>query len=539
MIHPTNTQQVAINSESAIQLKHSCLNRREFISTAAKVSATIAARLTLGEFAAASENHSVNRSISELLTMDALALSQTIKLKRASCKEVMTTFLDHIERTNPKVNAIVSLQPRDALLKQATERDSQLTRGEYLGWMHGFPHAVKDLAPTKGIRTTWGSPLLDTVPEQDAIFVERLKQNGVIVIGKTNVPEFGFGSQCYNQVFGTTLNAYDQSKTAGGSSGGAACALALRMLPVADGSDAMGSLRNPAAYNNVIGFRPSYGRVPSAEQELFLGQLIATGPMGRNISDVAMLLFLMAGPDSRAPLSIEQDPTLFTHALQRNFKGAHVGWLGDLGGHLQMERGIVELGQNAIKAFETIGCTAEEARIDFPPEQMWDTWLKLRHWLNAGNLIHLYKDPAKQEKMKPEAVWEVEGGMKLSALDVYEASRARSKFYRAISKLFATYDFLLLPSAQVFPFDAGTHWPRSINGVTMDTYHRWMEAVVPASLAGFPVINVPMGFSRDRLPMGLQVIGKHHADFSLLQIAYAYEQATNWVSSNLPPLLHA
>ena len=539
MNRPTNKQEVAIKSNSSVQPKYSRLDRREFVAAATKVSAAIAASLTLGEFGAASENLGVNGSISDLLTMDALALSQAIKLKQVSCKEVMATFLDHIERTNPKVDAIVSLQPRDALMKQATERDTQLARGEYLGWMHGFPHAVKDLAPTKGIRTTWGSPLLDTVPQQDAIFVERLKKNGVVVIGKTNVSEFGFGSQTYNQVFGTTLNAYAQSKTAGGSSGGAACALALRMLPVADGSDAMGSLRNPAAYNNVIGFRPSYGSVPSTEQELFLGQLIASGTMGRNIADVAMLLSVMAGPDSRAPLSIEQDPTLFRHALQRDFKGTRAGWLGDLDGHLQIERGIVELCQHAIKAFATVGCAVEEARIDFPPERMWDTWLKLRHWLNAGNLMHLYKDSAKRKKMKPEAVWEVEGDMKLSALDVYEASTARSDFYRAISKLFATYDFLLLPSAQVFPFDASIHWPRSINGVTMDTYHRWMEVVVPASLSALPVINVPVGFSEGRLPMGLQVIGKHHADFSLLQIAYAYEQATHYVSNDLPPLLQA
>jgi amidase len=536
---PTNTNPVAINSDSAVQPKCSCPDRREFITTATKVSTGLAAALTLGEFGVASENRAVNQSISDLLTMDAVALSQAIKQKQVSCKEVMATFLDHLERMNPKVNAVVSLEPREALLKQATERDTQLARGEYLGWMHGLPHAVKDLAPTKGIRTTWGSPLLDSVPQQDAIFVERLKKNGAVVIGKTNVPEFGLGSQSYNSVFGTTLNAYDQSKTAGGSSGGAACALALRMLPVADGSDMMGSLRNPAAYNNVIGFRTSYGRVPSADQELFLGQLSVAGPMGRSVADVAMLLSVMAGPDPRAPLSIEQDATMFTHALKRDFKGTRVAWLGDLGGHLQMERGILELCQNAIKAFETVGCTVEEARIDFPPERMWDTWVTLRHWLQAGNLVHLYQDPAKREKMKPEAVWEIEGGIKLSALDVYEASTARSDFYRAIAKLFATYDFLLLPSAQVFPFDASVHWPTSINGVAMDTYHRWMEIVVPASLTALPVISVPVGFSKDRLPMGLQVIGKHHADSSLLQVAYAYEQSTRWVRNNLPPLLQA
>jgi amidase len=301
----------------------------------------------------------------------------------------------------------------------------------------------------------------------------------------------------------------------------------------------MGSLRNPAAFNNVIGFRPSFGRVPSGEPELFLDQLSTSGPMGRSVSDVAMLLFVMAGPDSRSPLSIEQDPALFTQGLQRNFKGTRLGWLGDLGGHLQMERGIIELCQNASKTFETLGCVVEEARIDFPPERMWDTWLTLRHWLSAGNLMHLYHDPAKRDQMKPEAVWEVEGGLKLSALDVYEASTARSEFYRAMSRLFATYDFLLLPSAQVFPFDASLHWPKSINDVATDTYHRWMEVVVPASLSALPVINVPVGFSRDRLPMGMQVIGKHHADFSVLQIARAYEEATHSVTGILPPLLQA
>ena len=469
--------------------------------------------------------------------LNALDLSKAIKSKQVSCKEVMTTFLNHIERFNPKVNAIVSLQPREALLKQATQRDAQLARGEYMGWMHGFPHAVKDLAATKGIRTTWGSPLLDTVPQQDAIFVERLRKAGAVIIGKTNVPEFGLGSQTYNSVFGTTLNSYDQRKTTGGSSGGAACALALRMLPVADGSDMMGSLRNPAAYNNVIGFRTSYGRVPSAGGERFLGQLSVAGPMGRSVADVAMLLSVMAGPDPRVPLSIEQDRAMFTRALQRDLKGTRVAWLGDLGGHLQLEPGITELCRDAVRAFEAIGCTVEEARPDFPAERMWDTWVLLRHWLVTGDLMHLYEDPAKREKMKPEAIWEVEGGLKLSALDAYQASAARSDYYRAISKLFSTYDYLLLPSAQVFAFDASVHWPKSINGVPMDTYHRWMEVVVPVSLSGLPAINVPVGFNRDKLPMGMQVVGKHHADFAVLQLAYAYEQTTRWVSRNLPSLL--
>ena len=478
-------------------------------------------------------------TIPDLVMMDALDLSKAIKSKQVSCKEVMATYLDHIERTNVKVNAIVSLQNRDELLKQATERDEQLARGEYRGWMHGLPHAVKDAAATKGIRTTWGSPLLDTVPQADATFVERLKQNGAIIIGKTNTPEFGMGSQTYNSVFGTTLNAYAQSKTAGGSSGGAAVSLALRMLPVADGSDMMGSLRNPAAFNNVIGFRPSYGRVPSGPgDELFLQQLICVGPMGRSVADVAMLLAVMAGPDPSAPLSIEQSPAVFTAPLGRNFEGTRLGWLGNLGGYLPMEPGVLELCRSSYKGFETIGCTVEEARLGFSPEELWDIWLTLRHWLLGGKYLVLYNDPSKRELMKPEARWEVEGGLKLTALDVYKASVARSSWYEALCTLFETYDYLLLPSAQVFPFDADIHWPKAINGVTMDTYHRWMEVVVPGALSGGPIISMPVGFNQDGLPMGMQIIGKNHADFAVLQLAYAYEQATNWVSKNLPPLIN-
>jgi amidase len=537
VIYTMDVNQLTTNLKSTPPRKMPCLTRREFINTTTKASGAIAASAVFGRFGSASNSQTVHQSFPDLVMMDALKLSKAIKTKQVSCKEVMATFLEHIERMNFKVNAIVSLQPREMLLEQASERDAQLAHGEYLGWMHGFPHAVKDLAPTKGIRTTWGSALLDTIPQHDAIFVERLRKNGVILIGKTNAPEFGLGSQTYNSVFGTTLNAYDQSKTAGGSSGGAASALALRMLPVADGSDMMGSLRNPAAYNNVLGFRPSYGRVPGAGGELFLGQLSAAGPMGRSTADVAMLLAVMAGPDPRAPLSIEQDPTLFTHALQRDFKGARLAWLGDLGGHLQFERGIIELCKDAFKAFELVGCRVEEARLDFSPERMWDIWVKLRHWLLAGELMPLYSDPRKREKMKPEAVWEAEGGLKLSALEVYEASAARSDFYRAMVKLFETYDFLLLPSAQVFPFDAGIHWPKAISGIAMDTYHRWLEVAVPESLTGLPVISVPVGFNEDKLPMGMQVIGKHHADFSVLQVAFAYEQATHWVNNNLPQLL--
>src|SRR5665213_57687 len=282
--------------------------------------------------------------------LDAIALSDAIKSKQLSCVEVMNAYLDHIGKLNPRVNAIVSLQPREDLMKQARNRDEQLALGDYLGWMHGFPHAIKDLEPTAGIRTTMGSPLFkDFVPNSDSILVERIKHAGSIIIGKTNVPEFGLGSQTYNPVFGTTLNAYDQSKTCGGSSGGAAVSLALRMLPVADGSDHGGSLRNPAAFNNVLGFRTCFGRVPSLYNEVFMPSLSVHGPMARTVSDLARLLSVIAGYDARVPLSIRQDPTEFASPLGRDFKGTRVAWLGDFGGHLPFEAGVLDLCKDALK----------------------------------------------------------------------------------------------------------------------------------------------------------------------------------------------
>jgi amidase len=476
-------------------------------------------------------------ALPELVSLNALELSQKIKAKQVSCVEVMQTYLAHIERLNPKVNAIVSLQPAEALLRQARKRDEQLARGEYLGWMHGFPHAVKDLAATRGIRTSNGSPLFDSIPDLDEIFVERLRRNGVILIGKTNVPELGFGSQSYNPVFGTTLNAYDQTKCAGGSSGGAAVSLALRMLPVADGSDMMGSLRNPAAFNNIFGFRPSYGRVPSSGGELFLHTLSVDGPMGRSASDVAMLLSVMAGADPQAPFSMDQPPAMFAQSLKRDFNGTRIGWLGNFDGYLEMQPGILELCQKSFKAFQSLGCLVEPARPDFDMAKLWDAWLTLRHSLTAAGLAAFYTDPAKRAMLKPEIQWEIEGGLKLTAMEFQRASQVRSDWYRAWLKLSQTYDYLLLPSAQVFPFDAQDHWPKEINGHKMDTYHRWMEVVIPATMAGLPALSVPVGFGPTGLPMGMQVTGKPHADFAVLQMAFAYEQAVPWTRDSLPPLL--
>ncbi|TCO83355.1 amidase [Plasticicumulans lactativorans] len=518
------------------------LNRRDFLVRMGLASGAVLSAAALGGLVGAAPARAAGATAgrpAELVMLDAVDLAAAIRSRQVSCREVMQAFLAHIARVNPGANAIVSLQDPEALLAQADERDRQLARGEYLGWMHGLPQAAKDLAATAGIRTTFGSPLFkDYVPKTDAIIVERAKKAGAIYIGKTNTPEFGLGSHTYNPVFGTTVNAYDPTRIAGGSSGGAAVALALRMLPVADGSDMMGSLRNPAAYNNVFGFRPSQGRVPfGPTAEVFVQQLGYEGPMARTVTDLALLLSVQAGFDPRTPLAIEQDPAVFAQSLARDFKGTRVGWLGDYGGYLPMEPGVLELCRAALKDFEAVGCTVEEAKPDFAMERVWQTWLTLRHWLVAGGLGDFYADPAKRELLKPEAQWEVEGGLKLSAVDVYKASAARSAWYQALGKLFQTYDYLLLPTAQVFPFDARVHWPKEVAGRPMDTYHRWMEVVTGVTLAGLPAISVPVGFSAAGLPMGLQVIGRPHADLAVLQLARAYEQATQWVQKRPPGAL--
>jgi amidase len=471
--------------------------------------------------------------------MSARELSQAIRSKAASCLEVMQAHLDQIDRLNPSFTAIVSLLDGDMLLAAARSADAELAQGMVRGWMHGFPHAVKDLAATKGLSTTLGSPLFAaSIPAHDAIFVDRLRSNGAIIIGKTNVSEFGLGSHSYNPVFGTTRNAYDPTKSAGGSSGGAAVAVALRMLPVADGSDFGGSLRNPAGWNNVFGFRPSQGRVPNAPSpELFLQQLGYEGPMGRSVADLAMLLSVMAGYDARAPLSLTGAPEQFAVPLARDVNGMRIGWLGDLGGKRPMEAGILDLCLAAVTSLETAGCVIEQASLGVDRDMIWESFVTLRQGLFAGRMIDFYRDPEKRPKLKPEAIWEIEGGLALSAVDFYRASERRSAVYQAFLRLFEKFDFLALPSAQVFPFDAGATWPAEIAGVAMDTYHRWMEVTAPATLAGCPTICVPAGFGPQGLPTGVQIIGRGQADFSVLQIGHVYEEINRDRLAILPPAL--
>jgi amidase len=480
-------------------------------------------------------------STTELVQWDAHELSRRIHERAIACREIMSAYLQHIEQLNPHVNAIVSMRDPELLLQEADAADDALRHGSSKGWMHGFPHAVKDLASTRGIPTTQGSPLFATVvPEHDAVVVERIRRAGAIFIGKTNVPEFGLGSQTYNQVFGPTRNAYAQDRTAGGSSGGAAVSLALRMLPVADGSDMGGSLRNPAAYNNVFGFRPSMGRVPRGPApEVFLQQFSVEGPLARTVGDLARLLSVQAGYDARWPLSLGEDPAAFAASLDADLVGTRVAWIGDWRGHLPMEDGVLDLCRLGLAALESIGCSVEEALPDFDPEAVWQAWLTLRQWLTTGSLGPHYADPVKRSRMKPEAQWEVENGLHLSAQDVFHASEVRSAWYASVLSLFSDFDVLALPSAQVFPFDVETHWPKQVAGVAMDTYHRWMEVTVPATMAGLPAISVPVGFNAEGLPMGMQLIGRPRADLKVLQLARGYEQATQWVQRRPPPLLES
>jgi amidase len=473
----------------------------------------------------------------EIVELNALPLSQAIRAREVSCFEVMRAYLDAIAARNGTANAIVSLRPEESLLAEAAEADRALAAGAPRGWLHGVPQAVKDLAPVRGLPFTQGSPIFrDRVADADGPFAARMRAAGAIFVGKTNTPEFGLGSQTYNAVFGATRNPYDPALTAGGSSGGAAAALALRMLPVADGSDHAGSLRNPAAFNNVFGLRPGMGRVVDGFEDVFLPKLTVAGPMARSVEDLAALLAVMAGPDPRAPLAVEEDPSIFLRPLDRDVAGLRFGWLGDFGGHLPIEPGVLELCEAAARVFEELGARVEPAAPEFSMEGLFQAWRTLRHWQVGAALAPLWEDEAKRALMKPEAVWEVEGGRRLGALEASAASAVRSAWYAEVLRLFERFDYLLLPSAQVFPFPVETHWPREVGGRTMDTYHRWMEVVIPVTMSGCPAISVPAGFGARGLPMGLQIWGPWRGELGLLQVARAYERATGWVERRPPPM---
>ncbi len=459
-------------------------------------------------------------------------LAAALRNKQISARDLMQAVLDRIDATNPAINAIVTLRPRDTLIAEAEAMDA----APHPGPLAGLPIAVKDLVATKGMRTTYGSPVFsDHVPAADDLVPARLRAAGAILIGKTNTPEWGHGSHSFNPIFGATRNPYDTTRTAGGSSGGAAAALAARMLPLADGSDMMGSLRNPAAFCNVYGFRPSWGLVPpDAGGDTFLSTLATEGPMARSPRDVALLLSALAGPNPEVPFGRASED--FTARFGAGLKGKRIGWLADWGGAYATEPGILETVEASLKVFEALGAIVEPVQAPYPAEKLWSSWITLRAALNAGAKRDLAADPAKRALTKPESLWEIEQGQGLSAEAVYEASKTRSLWYRRAARLFETYDALALPSAQVWPFPADWRWPEEIAGRKMDTYHRWMEIVVPVSLAGLPCLGMPAGFSQSGLPMGMQLFGPTGSDAALLAMGDAYHQATDWPNARPPTL---
>ena len=463
----------------------------------------------------------------DLTSLSAIALSNMIHQRQVSCKEVMLSYLEQIHKFNPRVNAIVSLLPDEQLIDLAKEKDDQFHQIEDLGFLYGFPLAPKDLAGVRGIPSTMGSPIFrNNTHAQDAVVVERMRAAGGILIGKTNVPEFGLGSHTYNTLFGTTLNSYDLSKSAGGSSGGAAVALALNMLPIADGSDFGGSLRNPSTWNNVYGLRPSLGRVPSGNGlEVYYDQLPTDGPMAKNVSDLAMMLSIHAGFDSRYPLSLKESPQLFQQALESSMQGKKIAWLADFNAYLPMEAGLLKACEDSLHYFNDMGCSVELVTPQFDMQKLWKAWLDLRAFVTGGKLLPLYQNPEQRKLLKPEAIWEIEQSLTLKASDVFAASMTRTAWIRELQRLFNTYDALVLPSAQVFAFDANLTWPKEIAGRTMDTYHRWMEVVIGPTLAGVPVLSLPAGFHQG-VPFGLQLIGKPQGELEILKMGFAWEQVT-------------
>ena len=453
-----------------------------------------------------------------LCDLTAVELAARIRRKQLSSREVMAAHLARIERTNPSVNAIVTLVA-DRAMADAREADERQARGGTLGPLHGLPMAHKDLVNTAGIRTTYGSTLYrDNVPTVDALIVKRVRDAGAITLGKTNTPEWGAGSNTFNAVFGATVNPYDRSRTVGGSSGGAAAALRCGMVPIAGGSDTGGSLRNPAAFTNVVGLRPSPGRVPDDDGSW--SPLSTQGPMARTVADVALLLSAMAGPYAPDPLALDDDGASFRAPLGRSFRGARVAWFTGMGG-IPFEPEIVRVVNANRQVFLELGCEVHDDEPDFAGVD--DAFPILRHLA--------YQAQADQAREHPETVkatikWEIAEAQRNTGADVARALTRQSRMYGDIARFFERYDYFVAPVTQVEPFDVKTEYPTSVAGVPMPTYIDWMRSCWYVTFTACPAISVPAGFTARGLPVGLQIVGPHRGDWSVLQIAHAFEQAT-------------
>jgi len=468
----------------------------------------------------------------DLCFLTATELARMIRTREVSCATVMRAHLDQIERLNPRVNAIVTLVAEEAE-QGAHEADRRLQSGAMVRPLHGLPVAHKDLLVTKGIRTTYGSPVFrDFVPDVDAIVVERLRAAGAITVGKTNTPEFGAGSQTFNAVFGATRNPWDLAKTCGGSSGGAAVALACGMVPLADGSDLGGSLRNPASFCNVVGLRPAAGRVPSWPTFNAWYPLSVLGPMARTVEDVALMLSVLAGPDRRAPIAIAEPGSAFTQPLERDFAGVKVAWSRDLGG-LPVDSAVTAALEPAREVLASIGCEVAEADPDLrDADEVFRVLRAYNFELSHGHLLD-----TRRGDLKDTVIWNIEEGRKLTGPQIGRAEVKRTELYHRVRNFMEQYPFLAAPVAQVPPFDVERPWVDEINGEKLTTYLDWMKSCYFISATGLPAISVPCGFTAEGLPVGLQIVGRHQDELGVLQLAYAFQQRSG-VWKRRPPLAH-
>jgi len=458
----------------------------------------------------------------DLCFASARELTVSLRRREISAREVMAAHLARIERLNPRLTAIVAKLDDVACLALADDADRRLASGTTVGPLHGLPFAFKDLEAAVGFPMTLGSPILrHFVPVEDTVLVERLRKAGVIPIGKTNVPEFGMGSHTYNSVYGATRNPYDPTKSAGGSSGGAGAALAAGLLPLADGSDYGGSLRNPGNFNNVVGFRPTVGLVPLAPHPFPFVGFMVKGPMARSVADAALLLSVMAGADGRDPGCWPSDPRVFANPLERDLRGVRVAWSPDLGG-LPLDRRVRAVLEAQRATFESLGCIVEEAYPELPGAD--EIFLDLRMWMShnrLGFLVENYRD-----QMKPEAIWEVEQGGRLSGADIARAMARHAELIERMRRFLERYEFFVCAVNQVPPFDVTIDWPKAIEGVAMEHYLAWMRSAYWITTTFCPAISVPAGFTPEGLPVGIQIVGRYRDDLGVLQMAHAFEQAT-------------
>ncbi len=503
---------------------HDNVDRRGFIKAAgtSALAAAVAGAAPLTAGAATAD---------ELCFSSAVELARLIRSKEVSAREVMAAHLARIERFNPRVNAIVAKLDDDRCLALADEADRRTARGEPLPPLHGLPTAFKDLQAAVGFPHTRGSPIYtDAMPTEDSLFVERLRRTGVLAIGKTNVPEFGMGSHTYNKVYGTTFNPYDLTKSAGGSSGGAAAALAAGLLPIADGSDLGGSLRNPGNFNNIVGFRPSVGMTPTWPTSFPLLGFSVNGPLARTVPDIALLMSAMVGADARDPSLLPIDPAVFRAPLERDFRGVRVAWCPDLGG-LPLDASVRTVLEAQRKTFEDLGLIVEDAAPDLTDaESIFMTIRGFRSAANYGPLLAQYRG-----LLKPEAIEEIEQGQALTTAAVAQAMVRHGQLMDRMRRFEERYAFTLCAVNQVPPFDAKIDWPKEIAGVRMEHYIAWQKTCSWITATFRPALSVPAGFTPNGLPVGIQIVGSYRDDFGVLQLGRAFEQATN-VGSRRPPL---